>query len=157
MAFRVLVALCLVSALSLAQETPKSKDQLQSIITEVALLKRAVVEQERRILQLEKMLQRSPSKMTSARSITQPQPITSRQALSEPWHYETYWRRIKDGMSESQVIKILGKPTGVKDIGPFRTLFYRGEVRGSGFVSGNVELSDDRVWQVNTPVFLAAQ
>ena len=144
MAFRVLVALCLMSALSLAQETPKSEDQLQSIVTEVALLKRVVVEQERRILQLEKIVQ----------SITQPQPITSRQALSTPWHSETYWRRIKDGMSESQVIKILGKPTDVKeDVVSFRTLFYRGEVRGSGFVSGNVRLSDDRVWQVNTPVF----
>ena len=154
MAFRVLVALCLVSALSLAQEIPKSEDQLHSIVTEVALLKRVVVEQERRILQLEKIVQRlSTSKMTSARSITQPQPITSRQALSTPWHSETYWRRIKDGMSESQVIKILGKPTDVKDIGSFRTLFYRGEVRGSGFVSGNVRFTDDRVWQVNTPVF----
>ena len=146
MAFRVLVALCLMSALSLAQETPKSEDQLQSIVTEVALLKRVVVEQERRILQLEKIVQ----------SITQPQPqpITSRQALSTPWHSETYWRRIKDGMSESQVIKILGKPTDVKGHAvSLRTLFYRGEVRGSGFVSGNVWLSDDRVWQVNTPVF----
>ena len=143
MAFRVLVALCLMSALSLAQETPKSEDQLQSIVTEVALLKRVVVEQERRILQLEKIVQ----------SITQPQPITSRQALSTPWHSETYWRRIKDGMSESQVIKILGKPTDVKELGSMRRLFYRGEVRGSGFVSGNVWLSDDRVWQVNTPVF----
>lgn len=70
-----------------------------------------------------------------------------------PWHRAEAWRRLKDGMSERQVLSILGNPTSTKDLHPFRTLFYRGEVTGSGFVSGNVQLQEDRVWQVNVPVF----
>lgn len=57
-------------------------------------------------------------------------------------------------MSEAQVMSILGRPTSVEAMGGiFKTLFYRGEVAGSGSVSGNIKLQDDRVWQVNTPVF----
>ena len=55
--------------------------------------------------------------------------------------------------SESQVVGILGKSTSVENVGPFRTLFYRGNVPGSGSVSGNIKLTDDRVWQINKPVF----
>jgi hypothetical protein len=57
-------------------------------------------------------------------------------------------------MSESQVISILGPPTNVdRTIGSMPILFYKGEVPGSGFVSGNVKLSEDRVYLVNKPVF----
>jgi len=57
-------------------------------------------------------------------------------------------------MSESQVVAILGPATSVKRVSDLRTLLYRGEVPGSGTVSGNVELGgEDRVYLVNKPVF----
>ena len=85
-----------------------------------------------------------------------PEPKANTRAESPPeWQTPSNWDRIKDGMSEKQVITILGRPTSTKSIGVggYRTLFYRGEVTGSGFVSGNMQLKDDRVWQVNKPVF----
>ena len=58
-------------------------------------------------------------------------------------------------MSERQVISILGQPTSVENIlGIYRTLFYRGEVPGSGFPTGLIELLNDRVWKKDIPVFL---
>jgi hypothetical protein len=57
-------------------------------------------------------------------------------------------------MSEAQVISILGRPTSIDDNGyGTKKLFYRGEVAGSGVVSGNIFLADDRVLSVSTPVF----
>jgi hypothetical protein len=56
-------------------------------------------------------------------------------------------------MSRAQVEAILGHPTSVDTAITYQTLFYRGLVPGSGSVTGTVELHDDRVWQVNIPVF----
>ena len=69
------------------------------------------------------------------------------------WKNPSSWNGVSNGMSERQVISILGKPTSAENVGSFRTLFYRGDVAGSGFVSGNVKLDEDRVWIVNKPVF----
>ena len=69
------------------------------------------------------------------------------------WKNPSSWDKVRDGMSESQVISILGEPTTTKDLGSMRTLFYRGKVEDSGFVSGNVKLDEDRVWDINKPVF----
>ena len=80
-----------------------------------------------------------------------PRDLNRRPAVG--WRNERDWSRIQDGMSQLQVESILGSPTSVKDVGPYRTLLYRGEVPGSGFVSGNVALTDDRVWMINVPVF----
>jgi hypothetical protein len=68
------------------------------------------------------------------------------------WKESSNWEKIKNGMSEKQVIAILGKPTSISD-GVFRILYYQGEVPGSGYVSGNVKLTDDRVYLLEKPVF----
>ena len=84
-----------------------------------------------------------------------PNDITSNDEAPPKWHTPSNWDRIKDGMSETQVISVLGSPTSTESIGAgeYSYLFYRGEVPGSGFVSGNVRLTYDRVWEVNKPVF----
>ena len=73
------------------------------------------------------------------------------------WKTPAAWNKIKPGMSERQVISILGTPTKSQDspAGTWKTLFYQGEVEGSGYVSGNVDVNrrDDRVIAVNRPVF----
>src|SRR5438034_9453869 len=85
---------------------------------------------------------------------------TQKEATKRPggflgWKVPLNWDKVRYGMSERQVISILGQPTSVEEPirGGLRTLFYRGEVGSSGFVSGNVQLSDDRVYLVNKPVF----
>src|SRR5439155_14334905 len=70
------------------------------------------------------------------------------------WKVPLNWDKVRYGMSERQVIATLGQPTSAKqEAGTWRTLYYRGEVGSSGFVSGNVVLNDDRVFAVYKPVF----
>ena len=137
-----LLVLTPIAPWALAQEAPKSQERLQSIIAEVESLKRTVHEQERRILQLERLV-----RQLSGRTKRPTRAIAVGFSAKENWH------RVKEGMSTSQVINILGKPTRVKSGLAFRTLFYSGEVPGSGIVSGSVEFHDDQVWQVNIPFF----
>lgn len=75
------------------------------------------------------------------------------------WKHPSAWTLVRSGMSERQVISLLGRPTR-RTVSPgrvFRTLFYQGEVEGSGYVSGNVQLSrdEDRVTYglIDRPVF----
>ena len=115
---------------------------------DILALTRVIREQNKRIEALERQLS---SDVTSP----SPQPRAPSMSSSSPrgWHNSASWSRIKRGMSESQVVSTLGQPTAVDVIvSSHRTLFYRGEVDGS-FVSGNVKLHEDRVWEVNEPVF----
>lgn len=77
-------------------------------------------------------------------------------AKPDAWHYMNNWGQIKQGMSHEQVESILGKPTkrSVNSIN-YVKMYYQGNVQGSGYVSGYIELdSDDRVTYsgINPPV-----
>lgn len=87
---------------------------------------------------------------STARVVEQIGPMPPRQPA---WHDRNSWTRVRDGMSAEQVIAILGRPTSTETVSSFTTLYYRGLAGYSGSVSGNVKLLDDRVWQINAPVF----
>lgn len=129
----------------------QESERVRQLEQEVSLLKNTVVEQGRRIEALERE-SRGKSSASESNVPSKAQPRTASSA-GQPWHDRNSWGRVKNGMSEAQVVSILGRPTSVKTVGGFKTLFYRGEVSSSGSVSGNIKLQDDRVWQVNTPVF----
>jgi hypothetical protein len=120
---------------------------------EIAALRQIVTMHERRIAALEQSLRALLADQTKG---GMPKPTTLRppsETGMPPWKFADAWQRIKEGMSRSQVEAILGRPTSEKTIGPFHTLFYQGHVPGQVSVTGTVELRDDRVWQVNIPVF----
>ena len=141
------VAILVITATASAQQP----DRVRQLEQDVNLLKRTVSEQAMRIERLEREV-RGPSSGTDAGGAAPSQP---RIAISlTPWHDRKSWGSVKNGMSEAQVMTILGRPTSAEAVGDsIKTLFYRGEVPGSGSVSGNIKLHDDRVWQVNIPVF----
>lgn len=122
--------------------------RVDDAIANIELLKRIVAEQDRRIKHLESTLKEGQPRLQTTSELTRP-PILS----SAGWKNAGSWARVKDGMSSAQVISVLGKPTSVQNVGGFQTLFYQGEISGSGVVTGTIKLMDDRVWQVNTPVF----
>ena len=127
--------------------------RLDDAIAEITILKRVIAEQDRRISDLEKAILSLQSSAVPGREQTGALEKSSGPQSSKPaWHNNAVWERVEDGMSESQVVALLGKPTSVES-GVIRTLFFRGEVPGSGFVSGNVQLFNDRVLLVNKPVF----
>lgn len=138
------IAVFVITAAASAQQP----DRVRQLEQEVNLLKRTASEQAMRIERLERELRGAASATDSSGAA----PSQPRIAVSTPWHDRKSWGSVKNGMSEAQVMTILGPPTTTEARG-FKTLFYRGEVPGSGSVSGNIKLHEDRVLQVNTPVF----
>ena len=126
----------------------------QTSADRIASLQREVAAQSERIARLEAEVARLVAALGSPPA-SQPTGARSVPAQRDAWMTATAWARIRLGMSERQVISILGPPTSREvNIIDTVTLFYRGEVVGSGFVSGNVSVNGtDRVRLINTPVF----
>ena len=137
-----------------ASSVPSRDRRLEATETDVSLLKRLVKEQDRRIAELEKIIKSLqtpttviPEKPTAhelAKTIIKP-------ALQ--WHNPLAWAQIREGLSRAQVEEILGKPTSVEAVIDYQTLLYKGDIPGSGTVSGMVKLTDDRVSEIRPPSF----
>ena len=75
------------------------------------------------------------------------------QPISDRWKSSTNWNKIIGGMSTSQVTEILGLPSsyGTGGMGP--VWYYKGNVPGSGKVTGYIQFYRERVWEIEPPVF----
>jgi hypothetical protein len=74
-------------------------------------------------------------------------------ATSSSWLDAARWKQVRKGMTELEVITLLGPPTsmrGAADSGN-RTLLYAMEIGSAGFLSGSVELSQQHVVAVQIP------
>lgn len=90
----------------------------------------------------------------ASRSGDRPIPLPSTEpADSSEWLNAANWKRVRPGMSELEVIELLGPPTTMRTAdGDARTLLYAMEIGSSGFLGGSVELKERRVVSVQTPV-----
>jgi hypothetical protein len=70
---------------------------------------------------------------------------------STPWLDVENWDRLRQGMTELQVIELLGPPTSMRAEGDARTLFYAMEIGSNGFLSGTVRLEGRKVANVQKP------
>lgn len=126
--------------------------RLEATETDVSLLKRLVKEQDRRIAELEKTMK---SLQTTAAASDKPAAQEPAKTTIKPpaarWQSPLAWAQIREGLSRTQVEEILGKPTSVESVIDYQTLLYKGDVPGSGTVSGMVKLTDDRVSEINPP------
>ncbi|HSR07911.1 MAG TPA: outer membrane protein assembly factor BamE [Bryobacteraceae bacterium] len=137
------------------QTQPESRDRLlDDALTDIALLKRVVREQDRRIADLEKALRTQQAAGAAERPPVlddkvkvPPKPIVA------PWHNPQAWASVEEGMSRAQVEDILGKPTSVDAVIDYQTLNYKGDTPGGGVLTGSVKLTDDRVTAVSPPDF----
>jgi hypothetical protein len=77
---------------------------------------------------------------------------------SDIWISPSRWSRVKRGMSEVEVVELLGAPTSMRGNGDGTTivLFYTLEVGTSGFLSGSVKVANHRVLEVQPPVVKVA-
>jgi len=71
---------------------------------------------------------------------------------STAWLEAARWDRIRTGMSELEVINILGPPTSLRQEGDARVLLYAMEIGTANFLGGSVELRDKAVAEVHKPV-----
>jgi hypothetical protein len=123
----------------------------RQLMQDIAELKRVVRTQEQRIDQLERevsrLTSRSPDRGGSRSADKSPA------SLNAAWKNLKNWGRVAQGMSEKQVLDILGYPTSSRtgENGTVKTLFYTEPVGNTGFLSGHVELENDRVRVIEKP------
>jgi hypothetical protein len=69
----------------------------------------------------------------------------------ERWLDASKWRRVKVGMSELELVELLGAPTSMREESGGRVLLYALEVGSSGFLGGSVRMRDGKVIAAETP------
>lgn len=131
--------------------------RISRLEAEIQQLRTLVNEQARRIQRLEDELSRR-----AGASEPQPRPRPrvgemrtdgTQSGARQPWHGVPAWDRVATGMTEDEVMQILGKPTSAESVGVLKTLFYRGAAPGGPPVSGHVNFKDGRVVAIRKPEF----
>jgi hypothetical protein len=81
-----------------------------------------------------------------------PLPPSRVSAANNLWLDAAKWQQVKAGMSELQVISLLGPPTSMRVENQDRLLLYAMEIGVSGFLGGSVTLRNRAVADVKLPV-----
>jgi hypothetical protein len=68
------------------------------------------------------------------------------------WVDASRWQRLQVGMSELEVISLLGPPTAMRVKDGDRVLLYAMEIGASGFLGGSVTLRERVVFSLQKPV-----
>lgn len=119
--------------------------RVQYLESEVRELKRQVMALTRRIDDATTR----PDRLTGA---TPSRPASGVAGTSTSWVDATKWRKLGRGMSELDVVGLLGPPTSMREMDGARVLFYAMEIGASGFLGGSVKFRDRAVTEVQVPV-----
>ena len=116
-------------------------------------LEQDVIELERRVEELSRQVAQLQQRNVAAATRPATPVEFPAPAGSVPWLSAANWGRVRAGMSEFEVIEILGPPSSVRGApeSESRTLMYAMEIGSSSFLSGRVELKDRRVVEVQVP------
>jgi hypothetical protein len=141
---RVLVAvLILLASVPLLAADDFKVSQLEQDVRE---LQRQVLAQSQQISELRLRLAQ-PTIQSGVQNAPPPPPSSG-----ITWLDASKWQRLKAGMSEMQVISLLGPPTTMRGTEGERVLVYAMEIGPSQFLSGSVTLHDRNVLTVQVPV-----
>lgn len=88
---------------------------------------------------------------TTSTATKLPSSSTTSDDSSSDWVNASKWKRVRLGMSELEVIEMLGQPTSMRLEGDSRLLLYAMEIGTSGFLSGSVRLEDRKVVELQLP------
>lgn len=137
--------LTILLATSTASAAPIDEFRISDIERKIRDLETATREQARLIAQLQSQ---TPGAKTNAPAASAIPPHDEQR-----WLMAGSWARLKPGMSELQVIELLGVPTQVRssDNGQTRSLLYAMEIGRSGFLSGKVELQSSKLTLIELP------
>jgi len=136
--------MCLLIAGTAAAQDLKIS-QLEQDVRE---LQQLVQRQSRRIDVLESELNLSRGGATAP-----PSAAIIVQNTTQPWLKLSNWDRVRIGMSEMEVIQVLGPPTTIRSPGDGRqrTLFYAMELGAGSFLSGQIQIESAKVAAVQKP------
>lgn len=147
----VVASLALASSASAqtgVTQTARAQDRQDPTAQEVAALRTLLQEHTDRLERLERAIARLRAD-SAAGCLT----LTDPTDVALGWRSDAIWDCIRPGMSERDVIEILGKPSRVSPESMRRALHYEGDVDGRGALSGSVtiEEEEDRVVRIVRP------
>jgi len=122
----------------LSGQTPDTR--LDDAVKEIALLKRMMADQDRRLASLESTVRAQQRAILAA---ARPVPTASSRTIEG-------WAAVKVGMSRAQVVEILGEPKSTDIVIDRQTLLYK---EPNATPIGQVVITDDRVSEVTCPRF----
>jgi hypothetical protein len=134
---RALVLLCLPLVASATDE-----GRFSYLEQEVRNLQRQVMALTRRLDDVSTRPERLAA--PGAAAVTAPTSSTT-------WLDAGKWQRLRAGMSELEVVSLLGPPTTMRDVDGSRVLFYALEIGTSGFLGGSVRFRDRTVAEIQLP------
>ena len=141
----LLLALIAVPLLGHAQDDATYR--LMKLEQDVRNLERQVQTLTRQLDELKQQSTRAGDRSAlGTRSTTGPATTSS-----TAWLEAARWDRVRAGMSELEVINILGPPTSMRQEGDARVLLYAMEIGTANFLGGSVELRGKAVSEINKP------
>lgn len=137
--------LCVALALPIAPSSSRAADDARVLRLEqdVRTLQRDLANLARQVEQL-----RLQSSRPSANGRPRPPPPVE---TGPAWLDAGKWEKIQPGMTELEVIGLLGPPTSMRDQDGTRELLYAMDIGSSAFLGGSVRLRDRHVVDVRIP------
>jgi len=139
-----LIAVPLLGHSALAQDDVTYR--LMKLEQDVRNLERQVQTLTRQIDELKQQSARAGDRSTLGTRSSAPAATSS-----TAWLEAARWDRVRTGMSELEVIGILGPPTSLRQDGDARVLLYAMEIGAANFLGGSVEFRDKAVSEVHKP------
>jgi hypothetical protein len=131
--------------LALPIAIPAADDPRVSFLEqEVRNLQREVQALKRRVDELSRPMVRNPEHRT-------PTGPEQRVGDAPTWVDAAKWRQVRPGMSELQVVALLGPPTSMRAEGDVWVLLYALEIGTTHFLGGSVRLRERAVTEVRAP------
>jgi hypothetical protein len=141
-------SLLIVCALAFAGPLGAAEDfRVMKLEQDVRTLEREVQTLQRLVNELQLRARRTEPTFELDATRTEPS-IESDRA----WLKAAAWNRVRTGMSELEVIEILGKPTALRpDSSNRRALLYTLEIGATSFLTGSVVFDDGKVIEIQRP------
>ena len=139
---RVLLVLLCAVPLCAAADDYKISQLEQAVRT----LQRQVDEQSRQLDELRRRLSAAPNLPAV------PALRGGQVAGGDTWIDAQRWQQLRIGMTELEVLGLLGPPTSMRAVEEGRVLLYAREIGSSGFLGGSVTLRERVVTRIEKPV-----
>lgn len=138
------IAAAVFMCVGASAQTPPDP-RIDQLTKETAQLRKALADQAARIAELERAVK-------NLQAVAAPLPTRIPSEVPQ-WHHAANWTQVKTGMSEAQVVQILGSPTSVDTSIDTRVLLYQPDAKSTSQLKGSVTLTGDRVVAMVPPAF----
>jgi hypothetical protein len=142
----------IILAIGNSQAAPVDDLRVLQLEQDVRELQNQVRQQSRRIDALENTMRQSGVGVAAPPRSSSPAEAKTFE-VTAAWLKSANWDKVKPGMSEADVVSVLGPPTTsrVSEKGATQTLFYALELEAGGFLTGRVIIADHRVLEIHKP------